>query len=391
MKVFNTFYKILFKNCGVVIMYISIFLFISIANAKSVHTQTEFEDSKPNVLINDLDDTDASKELCSYLESISVVSYDTLTDEEMTDKMYYLQLGYYIEIEKGFEERFASGDTEGIITHKAMDGSMDERLMDSNIDMYLSTAKAYTASGDDALTALKNASKTLDEKAEVTMLNEEVSVGIDSYYRFLPYLLLSAIIMSLCNVIIIMTKKEIKMRTFSSGISPTRFLAEIALGVGTFILVIYLVCCVIIPVFVLGAEVNHDLMIMMLNSLAFTIFTASLVLFISNIVEKPQLISMIGNVIGLGMSFLCGVFVPLEVLSDGIKKVGMFMPAYWYEILNYAVAGNGSEPYSTALMVKCIGIQLAFALAMFLAALAVIKVRQTKKLPGIAKTAAAKG
>ena len=46
--------------------------------------------------------------------------------------------------------------------------------------------------------------------------------------------------------------------------------------------------------------------------------------------KKAETVSMVSNVIALGMSFLSGVFVPIEFLGDGIIKVAHFLPAYWY-------------------------------------------------------------
>ena len=34
------------------------------------------------------------------------------------------------------------------------------------------------------------------------------------------------------------------------------------------------------------------------------------------------------------MSFLCGVFVPLDIMGKGVKTVAHFLPVYWYEISN---------------------------------------------------------
>ncbi|MBR1751340.1 MAG: ABC transporter permease [Ruminococcus sp.] len=380
MQVYKTFNKILLKNIGIVIMYIGIFLGISIATVNSTSEKTEYTDSKPNVIVNDLDESEESEEFCKYLEEEFRVSYDKLSDRELTDKLYYMQTAYYLQIEDGFGEKLSQGKTDSILSHKTMDGSVSDTLIGSKIDMYISTAKAFMASGESVKDALVTTNKTLADKSEVTMLEkEEKGGGIANYYQFIPYLMLCSLIFSLCTVIIIITRGEIKRRTFSSGLRPIRFLSEIALGSGGFIALIYLLCCVFIPIVILGADVNKELVIMMLNALAFTIFVAMLVLFISNVLEKKALVSMVGNVIGLGMSFICGVFVPMNLLSDGVRKVGMFLPAYWYEVLNYSLAGNGDEGYSDSLAVKCIAIQLIFALAMFLATLAVIKVKQSKK------------
>ena len=49
--------------------------------------------------------------------------------------------------------------------------------------------------------------------------------------------------------------------------------------------------------------------------------------------NNENLINMISNMLVLSMSFLCGVFINQELLSDGIVKAAHFMPLYWYTML----------------------------------------------------------
>lgn len=36
------------------------------------------------------------------------------------------------------------------------------------------------------------------------------------------------------------------------------------------------------------------------------------------------------NVVALGSAFLCGAFIPVEWLPDGVLAAGHIFPAYWY-------------------------------------------------------------
>jgi ABC-2 type transport system permease protein len=59
----------------------------------------------------------------------------------------------------------------------------------------------------------------------------------------------------------------------------------------------------------------------------------------SKFIQRANIISSVTNVLALGMSFLCGVFVPLSMLSPGLKKVTQFLPVYWYEATNNGLIG----------------------------------------------------
>ena len=74
---------------------------------------------------------------------------------------------------------------------------------------------------------------------------------------------------------------------------------------------------------------------------------------------------MIANVVGLGMSFLCGIFVPQAILSDNLLQVSRFLPAYWYVRITNMFGSYSAEPFSMNFYWKAIGIQLLFFVAIF--------------------------
>ena len=46
------------------------------------------------------------------------------------------------------------------------------------------------------------------------------------------------------------------------------------------------------------------------------------------------MLSGIANILSLGMCFLCGVFVPMNIMDRNVLKVSQFLPVYWYENVN---------------------------------------------------------
>lgn len=57
-----------------------------------------------------------------------------------------------------------------------------------------------------------------------------------------------------------------------------------------------------------------------LNSLVFMLVVLSMTLLISVLTPSPKATDMIANTIGLGMSFLCGVFVPQKFLGEAVIR-----------------------------------------------------------------------
>ena len=55
-------------------------------------------------------------------------------------------------------------------------------------------------------------------------------------------------------------------------------------------------------------------------------------------VKNKDSISGIVNVIGLGSSFLCGAFIPLEWLPDSVKTIAHIFPTYYFVEGNETIA-----------------------------------------------------
>lgn len=84
---------------------------------------------------------------------------------------------------------------------------------------------------------------------------------------------------------------------------------------------------------------------------------------------------MIANTIGLGMSFLCGVFVPQKFLGEAVINVAHFLPAYWFIRANNMLAGISDELFSSSKYFSYLGIELLFAVAIFSVVLLVAKTK----------------
>ncbi len=69
-------------------------------------------------------------------------------------------------------------------------------------------------------------------------------------------------------------------------------------------------------------------LLMVCNSFVFLICSVEIADIVSLLVKSSMAVSAISNIVSLGMAFLCGVFVPQSVLSDGVLSVGRFFPAY---------------------------------------------------------------
>lgn len=90
------------------------------------------------------------------------------------------------------------------------------------------------------------------------------------------------------------------------------------------------------------------------------------------LVRRTEIISGIVNVISLGMSFTCGVFVSMDVLGKGVKTFAHFLPVYWYETVNEILSKNVEFTAGQKMGIfQGLGIQILFAAAIVCAGLAI--------------------
>ena len=112
-----------------------------------------------------------------------------------------------------------------------------------------------------------------------------------------------------------------------------------------------------------------------LNVLVNLLVTISIALLLSNFIENTNILSVFANIIGLGLSFISGVFVPQEILSEGVLKVAKCFPTYWYvDVVSKIHETTGNLMLADISM--GLGIQLLYAVALFALSLVATKYKK---------------
>ena len=90
-------------------------------------------------------------------------------------------------------------------------------------------------------------------------------------------------------------------------------------------------------------------------------------------------VNYIANILSLGMCFLCGVFVPMNVMDRNVLKVSQFLPVYWYETVNETLGSYSHLTREAAVSVwKGIGLEAMFAMVFVCMILAVTRSQRQK-------------
>ena len=186
---------------------------------------------------------------------------------------------------------------------------------------------------------------------------------------------------SLGIILIIYAEPDKKRRMLCAPVSYRSMNLQLMLGAAVIGTGLWLICGVALPT-ILSAKIflsDPNLPYYLLNVGLMILVSLALSFLVSKLIQRINIISSVTNVLALGMSFLCGVFVPLSVLSPTIKKITQFLPVYWYEVTNeligYQTTFNASQKWE---LYKGFGIQLLFVIALLSLGMLVGKLREQK-------------
>lgn len=376
MQVFKTFFKIAKKYRGSTIMYILIFMSIvlTIAANKDNSSVEDFQTSTIDVAVFDHDNSALSKGLVKYLEGHQKLVTIEENSDSFKDNLYSRKVEYILIIPEGFSKNIANSSVVNLLESYKFPSSMASEFLDMQINKFISVYQVYLASFTDKSVAYNETISTLSLNTKVT-LSEKVddTPASFSFYRYMPYILLSIISLGITPILIVFNKIEMKKRTLVSCVSQLS--RNFSLGFASLIYTLGIFFFFTITSIIIYKSEMFSLNGVMLISNMFIhiLICLSFSFFMSQIVTSQNVLNMITNIVGLGSSFLSGVFVPKEFLSSGVLTVGKFFPAYWYLDVQEAFLETSNN---TSTIINGFMIQLLFAIALFVLGMAASQKRQ---------------
>ena len=351
MTVFKTFFKIAKKYTGNLIMYTAIFLSITLFIAQNnVNNVESYTNATVRVSIFDEDHSELSKGLTSYLNMHhELITIDKDIDA-IRDALYTRKAEYVITVPQGFDASVLTGSEAKTLEVYKIPGSVTAQFVDLSIDTFLSTYKAYLAGGFGAEEAYDKTLETIASQSEVSFYNEEAAnmlPDIHYFYVYLPYALICIIILCIGPMLIAFHGSQMKDRINCSKLSSLQ--KNISLLSASSIYTLGIVLFYFIISLILHADdiTKDTLLLRLLNVIIQAFVCLAFTFLFSLLTKKAHLLNIFSNVFGLGSSFLCGIFVPRELLSDTVSSFGRFLPAYWYINVENALCDLSAEAYST--------------------------------------------
>lgn len=379
MQVFKYYFKLAGAMRGSIMVFVGTFVFANVAMMMQVpNGQANFSIQKPNVAVFNHDNGTFAHGLTDYISRSSTIVTVADTTEARKEAIYFQTVDALYEIPAHFSEDFFAGkQPQMTVTRGSGQGAAQADALVSN---YLRLTEPRVLAGIDQKTTVD--SIATDTAKQVTIATKRAAnlseVGKSMYFmNMLVYIILGLNIMIISTIMLLFNRDMIRRRNIVSGLPGKSATLQLLAGNAVFSLGIWLILMVVAAIMTPGALFSPYGALYAAGSFIFSLVGLAIGFMVGTLVQNRRTIPGITNVLALGMSFLCGVFMPQQFLGDSVLAVSKIMPAYWYVHANGLIAAL-SDINTTSLQPVFIdlAITLGFAIAIFAATYIIAGVRR---------------
>ncbi|HPR96902.1 MAG TPA: ABC transporter permease [Thermotogota bacterium] len=387
MQVFKAYFKIIKKNLPMLSIYMIIFMAVAIGTTSSNQTNgiSNFTEAKSRIaLINEDSGSAFSDGLEDYIRKNTVIVNIEDEEEALRDALFFEKINYILRIPEGFSDDFMNGRACTLEETQGLDktsGIFTETLLNK----FLNIASLYAGSG---MTQAETVEKTLNDLSlDTTVIMKNFDSGLSDgqkisyFFNSASYSLTIIVIFAIATFMLIFNQSLIKHRTLCSPLSQNRVSAQILLANLCLAIAVWgitMICGLVMY----GTELfTLNGFLWGLNLFIFSLVALSISFFAGNVIKSRQTISAVANTIALGFSFICGAFVPQNLLGPNVLSFARFLPTYWYIRASNQIgtlktfSGEAGETVIIAFL-----IQLGFFAAIMAVSLVISKQRRVESL-----------
>lgn len=332
MIVFSTFWRIVKKYKGTILLYTVMLIMFGGINLTSNSTNDMFTPTKPNIFIVNKDSNmGLTKNLINYLKkNTNVVSLED-DEEKINDALFYRDISYAIYIPKNYSKDVLDKKdvTIDIKSSKDYTSSLTEMMLDKYLNVQ-SNLVNITNNQDELVNMINN---TLDVNSEVIVsskLDNSYLNKVSRYFNFGSYSLLAVIIFIVTLVINSFKENTINKRIIVSSFNYKKHNSLLMLSSFVYSLIVWVLFS-LLSVILLGKDmISLRGILYFVNTFMFVMPSLSFGILISTLVNNKDSIGGIVNVVSLGSAFLCGAFIPTEYLPKIVLSIAHVFPAYYF-------------------------------------------------------------
>ncbi len=374
MQVYKMFFKIAKKHMTQCFIFSGIFvmliIFMSFSGQDSMTQQ--YEDESVEIVIVDEDKSEISEGLAEYLsQRHNIVELKDYEKETIADNLFYQRIHYVLTIPEGFGENFLMKDDAMQLEYSMRKDNAKGYFLNVQVDSYLDNVNLYLTGGYDCKEAIALTNASMEDASTVELVRfEEYDAGENNimyfYFQYYCYIIFMIFALALAPILMVFKKKDISNRIACSAISDKEKNTQLGLACLTYSLVMWAVF-MLVALVLFGADAMFSTggLMCIANALLYTLLATGMILLLSAFRFDDNALNLVANILGLGMSFITGVFVQQWLLGEEVLTVGKFLPSYWYIKIVNMTSGWSGESLLTESFLKYMGIQVVFLVAIF--------------------------
>lgn len=337
-------------------------IFFAVAFAFSQTSSNDFSLSSMDIQVVDNADDDVSNGLVENLSLENNVDVVDKTRAELQEEILLMTSDAVLIIEEDLEERFLDGEaTVEVIVDERVAGAFQ---IDNIVNKYFRYLNAEYQANGEINTAAVN--ETMQNTVSIDLLDVEESVEqqnfehMRNYMNFMGYVLILMITIVGGNVMSDINQPQINNRVKVSPIKQMSHSFQTILA--QTLVTSFMVLLFIVFAFVLRA--NHLEGVPVLNiiiaSATIPLFSLSILHLLNSMTNNKFIINSIANFVIIGMAFLSGIFIPYEMLGDGMRQLASFMPLYHFTQIYSDIDGSVIDALPS------VGIVVLFSVSMII-------------------------
>ena len=346
MIVFSNYFKIVKKHLGLIIMFATISIGVSIVNTSYSNTES-YVSVIPDIAIINYDNSELTHSFIKYLEKNTKIVEVEDNEKEIQDALYANEVDAILIIPKHFGFKLRMGKSPEIKIKKSIQNASE--YIELIVNRYLNIAEVYSSAGMPEKEIISKIENDLAKQVEVKALNGDKSdlEKLAIYYSFENYAFLSIFIFIIGTIMCIFNKETIKKRNNVSKLNSRTFSIQLFMGHLVLSLCVWAIFVIVSFIIYKDLMLNMNAMLLIINSLCFTLTATSIAYLFGSMIKNQNIISGIQNVISLSLSFISGCFVPIELLDENIVNFSKLFPSYWFIKGNYDIVELTSFNFET--------------------------------------------
>lgn len=336
MTVFKTILKILNRLKGMLILYTVMLISITMINQTADSNITNFEESKPDMLIVNKDnDNIVTNSFINYINKHAEIKNIDINDEEkINDAIFYRDVNYVIYIPENFGENILNGE-KPIIEYKSS-GDQYATYSEMLIEKYIKTILIYREyyEGEELINKVSDVIENNVNIELKTILDTSELNAMTRYFNFLNYAFLAGCVYCISMILSSIKEDNVRKRTIISSYNYKKYNRIVLLSNAIVILAMWVLYIILSFILFKDLMISLNGLAYIINSFIFAICSLTVGFLIGNITQNKNAIGGIVNVVALGTSFLCGCFVPFQYMPDYVLKIAHIFPTYYYVLNN---------------------------------------------------------